>query len=88
MRRAALIDTVTLVNLVSETRVVPEFIGDRCCADLIAPEVLRLLQDGPGPQAEAMRLTMQRLGQGGDPPGLQAAASVLAHLGGAKGSPA
>jgi len=87
MRRAALIDTVTLVNLVSETRVVPEFIGDRCCADLIAPEVLRLLQDGPGPQAEAMRLTMQRLGQGGDPPGLRAAASVLAHLGGAKGSP-
>jgi lipid-A-disaccharide synthase len=27
MRRAALVDTVTLVNLVSETRAVPEFIG-------------------------------------------------------------
>jgi lipid-A-disaccharide synthase len=80
MRRAALIDTVTLVNLVSETRTVPEFIGERCRADLIAPEVLRLLQSGPGRQAEAMRLTMQRLGQGGDPPGLRAAASVLAHL--------
>ena len=88
MRRAALIDTVTLVNLVSETRTVPEFIGERCRADLIAPEVLRLLQDGPGAQAEAMRLTMQRLGQGGDPPGLRAAASVLAHIGGAKGIPA
>lgn len=88
MRRAALIDTVTLVNLVSDTRAVPEFIGERCRADLIAPEVLRLLQDGPGAQAEAMRLTMQRLGQGGDPPGLRAAASVLAHLGGAKGTSA
>ena len=40
MRRAALIDTVTLVNLVSETRAVPEFIGPRCRADLIAPAVL------------------------------------------------
>ena len=36
-RRAALIDTVTLVNLVSDTRVVPEFIGDRCTPALIAP---------------------------------------------------
>ncbi len=80
MRRAALIDTVTLVNLVSETRTIPEFIGDRCRADLIAPEVLRLLQDGPGRQAEAMQLTMARLGQGGTAPGLRAAASVLAHL--------
>jgi len=88
MRRAALIDTVTLVNLVSETRTVPEFIGECCRADLIAPEVLRLLQDGPGAQAEAMRLTMQRLGQGGDPPGLRAAVSVLAHIGSAKGIPA
>ena len=37
MRRMALIDTVTLVNLVSETRAVPEFLGERCRADLIAP---------------------------------------------------
>lgn len=80
MRRAALIDTVTLVNLVSETRAVPEFIGERCRADLIAPEVLRRLAEGPGAQAEAMRLTMERLGKGGEPPGLRAARSVLAHL--------
>ena len=76
MRRAALIDTATLVNLVSETRVVPEFLGDRCRADLIAPALLSLLEDGSS-QIEAMRLTMQRLGQGGEPPGLRAARSVL-----------
>ena len=79
MRRAALIDTVTLVNLVSETRVVPEFIGLRCRAELIAPEVLRLMA-GPSGQDAAMALTMQRLGQGGDAPGLRAARSVLAVL--------
>lgn len=80
MRRAALVDTVTLVNLVSDTRVVPEFIGDRCRADLIAPAVLGLLKD-PSPQAAAMRITMDRLGRGGEAPGLRAARSVLNRLG-------
>ncbi|MFN3846162.1 MAG: lipid-A-disaccharide synthase [Paracoccaceae bacterium] len=87
MRRAALIDTVTLVNLVSETRVVPEFIGNRCRADLIAPEVLRLLSEQGASQVEAMRLTMERLGRGGPPPGLRAAQSVLDHLGRAQSQP-
>ena len=82
MRRAALIDTVTLVNLVSETRVVPEFIGPNCRADVIAPALLDLLDNGAARAAQiaAMRLTMQRLGQGGEAPGLRAARSVLAAL--------
>lgn len=80
MRRAALIDTVTLVNLVSETRAVPEFIGPHCRAELIAPAVLRLLEEGDVSQREAMHLTMERLGRGGLPPGLRAAQSVLAFL--------
>ena len=79
MRRAAQVDTVTLVNLVSETRVVPEFIGARCQPDLIAPALEALLAD-PSGQTPAMQVTMQRLGQGGDPPGLRAARSVLAAL--------
>ena len=79
MRRAALVDTVTLVNLVSETRVVPEFIGASCRADLISPALLALLEN-PHNQDAAMRLTMERLGQGGDPPGLRAARSVLSVL--------
>ena len=79
MRRAALIDTVTLVNLVSDSRLVPEFIGANCKAALIAPALLNLLEN-PHTQDQAMRLTMQRLGQGGEPPGLRAAKSVLAAL--------
>ncbi|MDP3196448.1 lipid-A-disaccharide synthase [Tabrizicola sp.] len=79
MRRAALIDTVTLVNLVSETRVVPEFIGPDCRAEKIAPAVDAVLAD-PTAQRAAMAVTMARLGQGGEPPGLRAARSVLAAL--------
>jgi len=83
MRRMARVDTVTLVNLVSETRVVPEFLGGRCTPDLIAPALLGLIGPGPARDAQlaAMRLTMERLGEGGDPPGLRAARSVLAAIG-------
>jgi lipid-A-disaccharide synthase len=79
MRRAALIDTVTLVNLVSDTRVVPEFIGYRCKAALIMPAIEALLAD-PASQSAAMALTMDRLGRGGEAPGLRAARSVLAAI--------
>jgi lipid-A-disaccharide synthase len=79
MRRAALIDTVTLVNLVSDTRVVPEFIGPDCRAEQIAPALEAVLAD-PGAQKSAMATTMERLGKGGEPPGLRAARSVLAAL--------
>ncbi len=78
--RMLLVDTVTLVNLVSETRAVPEFLGPRCRADLIAPALLGLL-DGPGAQGEALALTMARLGRGGEAPGLRAARAVLDGLG-------
>jgi lipid-A-disaccharide synthase len=79
MRRAALVDTVTLVNLVSETRVVPEFIGPDCRADKIAPAVEAVLAS-PSAQQVAMAATMERLGKGGEAPGLRAARSVLAAL--------
>lgn len=79
MRRMARIDTVTLVNLVSDSRVVPEFIGERCRPDLIAPAVQAVLDD-PTAQAHAMQLTMERLGKGGEAPGLRAARSVLSVL--------
>jgi lipid-A-disaccharide synthase len=82
MQRMARVDTVTLVNLVSDTRVVPEFLGGRCTSDLIAPALLGLIGPGQAREAQraAMRLTMERLGEGGDPPGLRAARSVLAAM--------
>jgi len=73
------VDTVTLVNLVSETRVVPEFIGKNCQPDLIARSLCDTLAD-PTAQLDAMTMTMERLGLGGDAPGLRAARSVLAAL--------
>ena len=41
---------------------------------------LEALLADPSGQRHAMALTMQRLGQGGEPPGLRAARSVLANL--------
>lgn len=79
MRRMALIDTFTLVNLVSETRAIPEFLGPECRPELIAPAMLSVLND-PTAQRSAMDVTMQRLGEGGEAPGLRAARAVLARL--------
>jgi lipid-A-disaccharide synthase len=76
------LDTVTLVNLVSETRAVPECLGRDCTPENLARH-LRALLDDPARQAaqrDAMRLTMDRLGQGGDKPGHRAAASCLAFM--------
>jgi lipid-A-disaccharide synthase len=74
------VDTVTLVNLVSETRVVQEFIGKHCQPDQIAEAVLQTL-DNPSAQTAAMTLTMERLGRTGLPPGDRAALAVLDGLG-------
>ena len=82
VRRMALIDTATLVNLVTDTRAVPEyFLGD-CTAEKIAPAVARLLDDpdAAAAQREAGARTMELLGRGGEPPGLRAARSVLAAI--------
>ncbi|MDZ7709635.1 MAG: lipid-A-disaccharide synthase [Roseovarius sp.] len=79
LSRLIRVDTLTLVNLVSETRVVPEFIGRACRAEAIAPALLQVMAE-PGAQEAAMETTMQRLGEGGEAPGLRAARAVLARL--------
>ncbi|MEX0301746.1 MAG: lipid-A-disaccharide synthase, partial [Leisingera sp.] len=79
MKRMALIDTVTLVNLVSDTRVVPECLGPDCTPENISA-ALEKLAAAPKAQQEAMALTMDRLGLGGEAPGLRAARSVLDRL--------
>lgn len=73
------IDTVTLVNLISETRAVPEFLGRACRPEGMAAALSALLADPAKRQAQtdAMRLTMERLGRGGEAPGLRAARSVI-----------
>lgn len=75
-------DTVTLVNLVSETRAVPEFLGRRCQPAPLAQALLELLEspEARAQQHAAMALSMQRLGRGGEAPGLRAARSVMAAI--------
>ncbi|MCF6232064.1 MAG: lipid-A-disaccharide synthase [Rhodobacteraceae bacterium] len=78
-RRMVQVDTVTLVNLVSETRTVPECLLEACRPGIIARELTQVLQT-PDRQKQAMALTMRRLGQGAEAPGLRAARSVLAQV--------
>ncbi|MBB3710855.1 lipid-A-disaccharide synthase [Limimaricola variabilis] len=78
--RMLLTDTVTLVNLVSETRSVPEFLGKNCQPEPIGRALLRVLER-PEAQRAALRETMLRLGAGGEPPGLRAARAILARAG-------
>ncbi|WP_284163107.1 lipid-A-disaccharide synthase [Frigidibacter sp. SD6-1] len=82
MKRAALIDTVTLVNIVAETRAIPEFLGPACRPGPIAGALGTLLRDETARETQqaAMEVTMDRLGRGTEPPGLRAARSVLARL--------
>lgn len=78
--RLLLTDTVTLVNLVSETRTIPEFIGKACQPALMAAALLGVLAD-PSAQRAAMATTMTRLGARGEAPGLRAARAILARAG-------
>ncbi len=82
MKRAALIDTVTLVNIVSDTRAVPEYLGPACQPGPIANALMALIDDKDARERQfaAMALTMERLGAGGEAPGLRAARSVLARI--------
>lgn len=79
IKRMALVDTVTLVNLVSETRVVPEFLGPACQSEPIGQAILDVLKR-PDAQINAMQVTMERLGADGAAPGLRAATAILARL--------
>jgi lipid-A-disaccharide synthase len=82
-RRMIRVDTPTLVNLVTESRVVPDFLFENCTADKIAPAVARLLDDPAAAAAQRAvgARAMALLGRGGERPGLRAARSVLAQIG-------
>ena len=79
MKRMVLIDTATLVNLVTCSRYVPECLGPDCTAKKISEALCRVADD-PSDQQRAMALTMKQLGKGGKAPGLRAARAVLKGL--------
>ena len=78
-RRMVKLDTVTLVNLVSETRAIPECLLDECQPQNIAA-ALQQVADAPNTQQHAMNITMERLGRGGEASGLRAAKAVLQRM--------
>ncbi len=78
-KRMVKLDTVTLVNLVSDTRAVPECLLDDCQPDKIA-EALEQVAATPDAQRQAMAATMNRLGRGGEAPGLRAAKAVIDRM--------
>ncbi|WP_171211519.1 lipid-A-disaccharide synthase [Ruegeria sp. HKCCA5426] len=77
--RMVKLKTVTLVNLVSDTHAVPERLLDDCTPELIF-EALAEVYSNPKAQQTAMDVTMNRLGRGGEAPGLRAARAVLDRL--------
>ncbi|MEL6451372.1 MAG: lipid-A-disaccharide synthase [Pseudomonadota bacterium] len=78
--RMAITDTGSLINLVTDTRVVPEVVGTDFTTPKVVAAMEALLAD-PAPQLAEMERTMDRLGRGGEDPGLRAARAVLARMG-------
>lgn len=76
------VDTVTLVNLVSESRTISEFLSEACRPEPIATALIRLIEDGRAraDQLDAMSVAMRRLGRGGEAPWVRAARAVLAQI--------
>jgi lipid-A-disaccharide synthase len=79
MSRMVRVDTVTLVNLVTGSRSVPEFLGRNCQPAAIATALIELMNNDALKklQRDAMRETMTLLGRGGPAPGSRAANAVL-----------
>ncbi|MEL6884349.1 MAG: lipid-A-disaccharide synthase [Pseudomonadota bacterium] len=77
--RMVVTDTGSLINHVTDSRVVPEVVGKAFNADNTVAAMETLMAD-PEPQRAAMEATMDALGRGGEDPGLRAARAVLDRL--------
>jgi len=82
MRRAMLAPSFTLVNLLTESKAVPEFAPQVCTVENLLGAMQALLQsaDARDAQIEAGQKAIVALGKGGADPGLRAARAVLATL--------
>lgn len=79
VKRLVKVDAANLVSLLTETRVIPEFLFDACQAPMIAPALDHLIVDQAARQAQQALCAkaMQMLGRGGESTGARAARSVL-----------
>ena len=79
VNRMVTTDTGSLINHVTDSRVVPEVIGKDFNVSNVSA-ALNLLIEHPTGQLAAMHQTMDALGRGGEDPGLRAARAVMAGL--------
>jgi len=79
VKRLAKIDRANLINIITDSYVVPELLFEKCTAEAAAQSVLSILSDTETRQAQVLACTdaMQQLGEGAEDPGLRAAKSVL-----------
>ena len=83
VRRVVRVKTANLINLVSETDAVPEYLQEFCTPEVLSRDLIALLtsHDAAAEQRRAFVQTMSALGRGGLDPAERAARSVLAHTG-------
>jgi lipid-A-disaccharide synthase len=78
-RRMVKVRFVTLVNLILDRDVVPEFIQENCTAQNLSRELVRLLTNHVArvAQVTASVAALKAMGQGDEPPSLRAAREIL-----------
>ena len=83
VRRLARRDFACLINILLDRQVVPEFLQERCCPDLLSEELWALLQyeERRKLQSEGVEEALRMLVGEGDPPSKRAARAVLEFLG-------
>ena len=82
VRRVVTVPSANLVNLVTQSEVVPEFLQEYCTPDSLHGALTPLISDPAAGDAQraAFDATMTALGRGGTPPSTRAAQSVLQFL--------
>ncbi len=82
VRRLVKVEYASLINIMENRQVLPEFLTGACVADNLGPAVGRLLDDPAARAAQiaACRPALEAMGWGGEPPGRRAAWAVLALI--------
>lgn len=78
-RRMVKVRYATLVNIILDREVVPEFLQERCTAPNLARELVRLLTNHAArvEQVTASVAALKAMGQGDEPPSMRAAREIL-----------
>ncbi len=77
------LESATLVNILTQSKAIPEFLFEEAQARRITPFLARLLSDDGARAAQlgAENRAMEMLGRGGEAPGMRAARAVLRAVG-------